>query len=200
MRCQISNIPHLDLSHLHFLLVAFITDKLIHTKYLEDNFSLLGSWTALEAEERFKEREKGKVRAPKRRRATSSLETKYKAVMLYKSGKTICTVSKEVNYARSTVSEWIQNANKIIEEYEKNDYNPQIKGFYTCRHPELEKILLEWVRDAKTNKVYISPQVIIDKSYDIAEDLGITDFHCNENWVRRFKLRYSLVTKRQSTS
>lgn len=63
---------------------------------------------------------------------------------------------------------------------------------------KLEKVLVEWLHQARALKLPISGHIICEKARKIAESLHITDFNASNGWIDRFKNRHSIVYRQIS--
>lgn len=63
---------------------------------------------------------------------------------------------------------------------------------------KLEKVLVEWLHQARALKLPISGPIICEKARKIAEGLQINDFNASNGWIDRFKNRNGIVYRQIS--
>ncbi|KAH8028347.1 hypothetical protein HPB51_016170 [Rhipicephalus microplus] len=69
------------------------------------------------------------------------------------------------------------------------------KRMRTGAHPELEQALLIWIREARSNRLPLSGDIVAEKASSLAIMLGIENSALSEGWLIRFKQRHDMVFK-----
>nr|XP_037270601.1 tigger transposable element-derived protein 4-like [Rhipicephalus microplus] len=65
----------------------------------------------------------------------------------------------------------------------------------TGAHPELEQALLIWIREARSNRLPLSGDIVAAKASSLVIMLGIENFASSDGWLTRFKQRQDMVFK-----
>ncbi|XP_072142094.1 tigger transposable element-derived protein 4-like [Dermacentor andersoni] len=95
----------------------------------------------------------------------------------------------------NTLSNYIKNKRTIMDAFEIDKFKTSRKRIRTGAYPELEKALLVWIREARSNKLPLSGDIVAMKARTLAAMLGIDDFVSSDGWLTRFKDRHDLVFK-----
>ena len=154
--------------------------------------------------ENFANKEKSDLlfEAPKKNRKKIDLEMKMKIIELYKTGKSVVKIRKDLNLSQSTVSTILKDSERIIDAVNSS---ASLKATVITKRrtpiiEEMEKILLIWVEDQIQKQVILSMGAIQAKARSLFEALKLNSFNPNEptkfmashGWFERFKKRHNL--------
>ncbi|XP_072145376.1 tigger transposable element-derived protein 4-like [Dermacentor andersoni] len=104
-------------------------------------------------------------------------------------------IARKYGIKPNTLSNYIKNKRTIMDAFENDKFKTSRKRLRTGAYPELEKALLVWIREARSNKLPLSGDIIAMKARTLATMLGINDFVSSDGWLTRFKDRHDLVFK-----
>lgn len=62
-------------------------------------------------------------------------------------------------------------------------------------NPELEKTLVRWVMECRTQNVPITGPILRQKALEFAAALGQSDFRASGGWLANFKNRFGIIFK-----
>ncbi|CAI6349299.1 unnamed protein product [Macrosiphum euphorbiae] len=87
---------------------------------------------------------------------------------------------------------------KNRKEIEKNAFSGSTKRqkVRNGKNEQLENILLEWFRQARTLNLAVNGPVLTEKANEIAKRLNITDFGGSNGWLDRFRKRHGIVYRK----
>ncbi|CAH0713248.1 unnamed protein product, partial [Brenthis ino] len=105
-------------------------------------------------------------------------------------------LAAELQLPVSTLRTILKNRVEIKEKYRLGGV--QRKKQKIGKFDKLEKVLVEWLHQARALKLPISGPIICEKARKIAESLHITDFNASNGWIDRFKNRNGIVYRQIS--
>jgi hypothetical protein len=130
--------------------------------------------------------------------ATNTSESRQKAITLSqkvellrevdKQERTKSEICKEFEIANSTLSTILKNRNKIIEAYERSEFEPSRKRMRSAKNVDVEEATLMWFKQARTLQYPITGPLLMAKASQLAVELG-SNFEANTGWLERFKVR-----------
>ncbi|XP_072142055.1 tigger transposable element-derived protein 4-like [Dermacentor andersoni] len=104
-------------------------------------------------------------------------------------------IARKYGIKPNTLSNYIKNKRTIMDAFENDRFKTSWKRMRTGAYPELEKALLFWIREARSNKLPLSGDIVAMKARTLAAMLGIDDFVSSDGWLMRFKDRHDLIFK-----
>jgi hypothetical protein len=124
------------------------------------------------------------------KRKSLSLKEKVEIIQeIERTGQQATFIRRDVA-SSSVISRIWANRNTILEAYaSKPAKTMKIK---TTKYENIDEKLLLWFREARAVGIPISSPILTEKANEIARNLGITDFTCNNGWLDRFKTRHSI--------
>lgn len=105
-------------------------------------------------------------------------------------------LAAELQLPVSTLRTILKNREDIKEKYRLGGV--QRKKQKVGKFDKLEKVLVEWLHQARALKLPISGPIICEKARKIAESLQIADFNASNGWIDRFKNRHGIVYRQIS--
>lgn len=105
-------------------------------------------------------------------------------------------LAAELHLPVSTLRTILKNREEINEKYRLGGV--QRKKQKVGKFDKLEKVLVEWLHQARALKLPISGPIICEKARKIAEGLQIADFNASNGWIDRFKNRNGIVYRQIS--
>ncbi|KAL3697267.1 hypothetical protein R1sor_011343 [Riccia sorocarpa] len=133
-------------------------------------------------------------------------------------GRSYDTLAKKYGVAKSSIREWMQSKDKL--EAALKDKEVQTRktrrlgaGGRKCQYPELEEILISWIRDKNTKGLRVKDKYIQLKAHSLFTMLNSSNDPYNEDpdsaadlqflassgWLMRFKNRHHLVSRRATS-
>ncbi|GFW65715.1 tigger transposable element-derived protein 6 [Trichonephila clavipes] len=103
-------------------------------------------------------------------------------------------IAEELGIAPST----LRTVLKSRVDSEKNVGGTKRQKLKHAKHEDLEKVLVEWFQQARSNNYPLSGGVIMEKAKEIASHLNITDFCGSTGWLDRFRNRHGIVYRQIS--
>lgn len=103
-------------------------------------------------------------------------------------------ICKEFGIANSTLSTIIKNRVNITSMFERSVFEPERKRMRTAKHEDLEKAVLIWFKQARSQNAPISGPLLLEKADELAKQMNIK-FSANPGWFERFKKRNGIVLK-----
>lgn len=121
--------------------------------------------------------------------------------------------SKSVGVSESTIRLWMSNE-QALRPFEKSSKVRKIRKVPRRRigfHPELDRRVLQWVRDRNEQGIRVKDRLIMAQALIIRDQLvaegpgegtrqALKDFAASELWCNRFKQRRGLCSRRHTTS
>lgn len=95
-------------------------------------------------------------------------------------------ICKEFGIANSTLSTIIKNRVNITSMFERSVFEPERKRMRTAKHEDLEKAVLIWFKQARSQNAPISGPLLLEKADELAKQMNIK-FSANPGWFERFK-------------
>ncbi|KAG0441291.1 hypothetical protein HPB47_015994, partial [Ixodes persulcatus] len=102
-------------------------------------------------------------------------------------------IAKKHAIPRSTLSTYIRNRKTIEDAYEAEVFAHGRKRLRSAKHPDLEKALITWVKEMRSQDLPLSGPIIMAKAAEFALHLKHHDFAASEGWFHRFRQRHDLV-------
>lgn len=126
----------------------------------------------------------------KRKLNVLSLSDKLKIVNAFESGKSRNQILCEFGLAESTYYRIIKSKELIKSQCAEGNEN--IKRSRLCMFPDVEKCLLEWIKQTLDKNVPINGPLLKQKFKDFATKLGITNSSASNGWLEGFKKRHGI--------
>ncbi|XP_037557867.1 tigger transposable element-derived protein 4-like [Dermacentor silvarum] len=104
-------------------------------------------------------------------------------------------IARRYGIKPNTLSNFLKSKRSRLEAVEKDQFKMSRKRMRTGAHPELEQALLIWIREARSNHLPLSGDIVAAKALSLAAMLGIENFASSDGWLTRFKQRHDLVFK-----
>ena len=132
-----------------------------------------------------------------KRNSTICIDEKYNAILSIENKEfKVNELSRVLNVGRSTVNGWIQNKEKIKEEYESSlDPSKRIR-IRGAKYPEIDKALMDWIRETRP---FLNGPIIMDKAEEIGKMMN-KEFKASSGWLERFKKRNGIYYDKFSKS
>ncbi|KAG0425729.1 hypothetical protein HPB47_027107 [Ixodes persulcatus] len=102
-------------------------------------------------------------------------------------------IAKKHATPRSTLSTYVRNRKTIEDAYEAEVFAHGRKRLRSAKHPDLEKALITWVKEMRSQDLPLSGPIIMAKAAEFALHLKHHDFAASEGWFHRFRQRHDLV-------
>ncbi|KAG0414085.1 hypothetical protein HPB47_008758 [Ixodes persulcatus] len=102
-------------------------------------------------------------------------------------------IAKKHAIPRSTLSTYVRNRKTIEDAYEAEVFAHGRKRLRSAKHPDLEKALITWVKEMRSQDLPLSGPIIMAKAAEFALHLKHHDFAVSEGWFHRFRQRHDLV-------
>lgn len=102
-------------------------------------------------------------------------------------------IAKKHAIPRSTLSTYIRNRKTIEDAYEAEVFAHGRKRLRSAKHPDLEKALITWVKEMRSQDLPLSGPIIMAKAAEFALHLKHHDFAASEGWFHHFRQRHDLV-------
>ncbi|XP_072140431.1 tigger transposable element-derived protein 4-like, partial [Dermacentor andersoni] len=127
---------------------------------------------------------------------TLDLATKVEVLkQVEKEGAAKQDIARKYGIKPNTLSNYIKNKRTIMDAFENDKFKTSRKRMRTGAYPKLQKALLVWIREARSNQLPLSGDIVAMKARTLATMLGIDDFVSSDGWLTRFKDRLDLVFK-----
>ncbi|XP_034939464.1 tigger transposable element-derived protein 6-like [Chelonus insularis] len=130
----------------------------------------------------------------KRKIKVLSLSDKLKIVNAFESEKSRNGIQKEFNLPESTYYKIIKSKQSIKSECSNGHGN--IKRTRVSEFPNIEKCLLEWIKQTLDKNIPIDGPLLKEKSEEFATKLGIQNFSASNGWLEGFKRRHDIDFKK----
>ncbi|KAL7076033.1 hypothetical protein ACQ4LE_004546 [Meloidogyne hapla] len=130
-----------------------------------------------------------------KKRLSISIETKKAVLDEAESGVTNKSeLARRFNLNRNSVADILKNKRAILDaiSFGKNVKRARLRA---PKYAELEKVLMLWLKQVRSQDVPVTGPIIKKKAIEIANNLNILDFSASEGWLSRFKERHSIVFK-----
>lgn len=130
--------------------------------------------------------------ANKRKLNTFSIEVKKQIIdEVEKKIKKKNEIAKEFGIPSSTLSTILKNKATILEKFE--DGLGKRKKLKTCEFPDMEKCLMVWITQCRTQNIPLDGLVIKEKAESFAKELGYLNFKGSNGWFENFKKRNNIT-------
>ncbi|KAH7984446.1 hypothetical protein HPB52_020892 [Rhipicephalus sanguineus] len=127
---------------------------------------------------------------------TLDLATKVKILKEVEQGGTAKQdIAQKYGIKPNTLSNILKNKRSVLDAFENDQFKMSRKRMRTGAHPELEHALLIWIREARSNRLPLSGDIVAAKASSLAIMLGIENFASSDGWLTRFKQRHDMVFK-----
>lgn len=134
------------------------------------------------------------MRAQRKARTEVSVERKRRAINDIRAGKTTAKrVADELGVAKSTVSEWMNSADKICRDADLLE-GTKAKRVYRGRLFEVNSATAQWVQDMEESGVTLSVPMIQKYAKEKADQLE-KDFNVSNGWMSGFMKRNNLSVR-----
>ncbi|GBP70103.1 Tigger transposable element-derived protein 4 [Eumeta japonica] len=130
----------------------------------------------------------------KRKIKVLSLSDKLKIVNAFESGKFRNEIQREFNLPESTYYKIIKSKDSIKSAC--SDGHGNIKRIRVSEFPNIEKCLLEWIKQTRDKNIPIDGPLLKKKSKEFATKLGIENFSASNGWLEGFKRRHDITFKK----
>lgn len=101
-------------------------------------------------------------------------------------------IASEFGIPASTLSTILKYKDKILKAVEEAPCSLRRKRFKSSSFPEIEIVMVEWMKRVRDYNLLISESLIREKAAEFAKNLGIT-FHASAGWLEKFKSRNGIV-------
>lgn len=109
--------------------------------------------------------------------------------------KTKTEIAKQYGIPLSTLSTFIKNRETIESQAESGETDGSKKRNRGAKHERLERELLDWFFQCRSNNIPLSGPLVKEKADMIALKSGI-EFKCSNGWLQRFQKRNNIVSLR----
>ncbi|KAH8032511.1 hypothetical protein HPB51_025964 [Rhipicephalus microplus] len=100
-------------------------------------------------------------------------------------------IMKKYNVKRSTLSDYVENKEKIFEAFHSGKFTGKRKRLRTAAHPKLEDALLRWITDMRNSQLPLSGPLICQEAERYTLRMNIEFFSASEGWFASFRERHS---------
>lgn len=100
-------------------------------------------------------------------------------------------IAKEFGIPSSTLSTILKNKATILEKFA--DGLGKRKKLKTCEFPDMEKCLMMWITQCRTQNIPVDGLVIKEKAESFAKELGHLNFKGSNGWFENFKKRNNIT-------
>jgi hypothetical protein len=131
----------------------------------------------------------------KRKRNSFSLKTKYKIIKLLDNQPNISDIISEFSgegVTAKNVYQFKSQKEKIIKAYE-NSITSTAKSLKTCKYPDIDKALENFISNAVSNGLPINTLVLKEKASEFALKFGHKDFKASNGFIEKFKRRHDII-------
>lgn len=130
--------------------------------------------------------------ANKRKLNTFSIEVKKQIIdEVEKSSKKKKDIAKMFGIPSSTLSTILKNKATILEKFEEG--LGKRKKLKTSEFPDMEKCLMMWITQCRTQNIPLDGLVIKEKAESFAKELGHLNFKGSNGWFENFKKRNNIA-------
>ena len=109
-------------------------------------------------------------------------------------GQSKTEICKELEIPNSTLSTILKNRLKIRIVYEKGEFELKRKRLRLSKYKNLDAGLLLWLKQAKSQNILISGQLLLEKADNFATEMKVA-FKSNLGWLERFRTRHGITLK-----
>lgn len=102
-------------------------------------------------------------------------------------------IARKHGIPKSTLSTYIKNKRAIEEAYATDAFTGSRKRLRSAKHPELERAVLTWIKETRSQNIPLSGPIVMAKAANFALRLNIDDFKASEGWLHRFRERHEIV-------
>ncbi|CAH0721933.1 unnamed protein product, partial [Brenthis ino] len=127
-------------------------------------------------------------------RSSTVISDKLKIVTEFESGKSRNEIQRELNLTESTYYKIIKSKDSIKSEC--SDGHGNIKKTRVSEFPNIEKCLLEWIKQTLDMNIPLDGLLLKEKSKQFATKLGIKNFSASNGWLEGFKKRHDIAFKK----
>lgn len=131
---------------------------------------------------------------PKRKINVLSLSDKFKIINAFESGKSRCEIRSEFGLPESSYYKIIKFKDSIKSQCSEG--HGKIKRIRLSEFPDVEKCLLEWIKQTLDKNIPIDGPLLKQKSQDFALKLGVENFSASNGWLEGFKKRNDISFKK----
>jgi hypothetical protein len=102
-------------------------------------------------------------------------------------------IAEHYDIAPSTLTAILGNRGKIIDAHTSKTFHSQSQTQFSGPIFEnLEEKLLTWIKESDETNVLYNDTILLEKTNEFAEDLGLTDFVASMEWIEFFRAKYYL--------
>lgn len=135
-------------------------------------------------------------RSAKRKHVVLSIKKKVEILKKLDSGSSVKAVSQEYGIGPTTIYDLKKKKEKLLKFYAESD-SPKLmenrKTLHTSRIVDVDEVLMEWIRQRRSEKVPLDRALIMAQAKLFHEQLGIkTVCEYSSGWFARFKNRHGL--------
>lgn len=123
----------------------------------------------------------------KRKIKVLSLSDKLKIVNAFESGESRSAIQAEFSLP-------VTSFYKIVKS--KIAIKSQCSEVHSVQVPQVEKCLLEWIKQILDTKIPIDGPLLKEKARDFATKLGVQNFSASNGWLEGFKRRHDIAFKK----
>ncbi|CAB3252374.1 unnamed protein product [Arctia plantaginis] len=128
------------------------------------------------------------------KRARHGLYKIHKCAYCEYSSATKEALTRQFNLPESTYYKSIKSKDSIKSEC--SDGHGNIKRTRVSEFPNIEKCLLEWIKQTLDKNIPIDEPLLKEKSKEFATKLGIQNFSASNGWLEGFKRRHDIAFKK----
>lgn len=126
-----------------------------------------------------------------KKRIVLGLEEKIEVIDLHKNGKSERKLAEQFHCGKTQINTILKNQDAIKKDYEEN-CSRGLKRKRNENFPEINNMVLEWFKCARSKQIPISGPMLKEKALEIAQSLRIEDFRASNGWLERFKVRHNI--------
>jgi len=109
--------------------------------------------------------------------------------------KTNAQICREFDLPSSTLYTILKEKEKIMKAHNNGNFDRDRKKLRTADFADVDKALLIWFKQARSQQVPISGPILMEKAKEIAERMGLPSFSGSTGWLDRFKSHHGIVFK-----
>ncbi|KAE9546906.1 hypothetical protein FO519_009882 [Halicephalobus sp. NKZ332] len=135
---------------------------------------------------------------PERKRQSISIELKKKIIDASETDpkKSLAKLAEEfsigkITLTKSTIQAILKDKDEILKAINDGVDGKRLR-LTTGRYADLEKAILMWFRQVRSQNVAVSGSLLKEKAIKLAKELGIEGFKASSGWLDNFKERHSI--------
>ena len=134
----------------------------------------------------------------KRKREELDLKTRYDIIQFSRANPRESTrkFAEKFNCGRTQIQVILKKKDEILKNYEAN-CSSNIKRSRGAKHDEIDNVLVDWFRKARSKNMPITGPMLKEKAMQIAKALDVPqdEFKASNGWLGRFKKRNGITGK-----